>query len=72
MKFIVAIAATLAMFGVASNSASTTDQVAAPELCLNILTETWGGCGAVNAGLPSNGYHGGGSKLMMMMTRATI
>lgn len=73
MKYIIASALALIILGANPNSSSTT--LAAPEQCLDIYTSTWGGCGAINAGLPepsNTGGGGGGSKGLYLKTRAAL
>ena len=72
MKYIFAGVIAFALLGATLIQASSGTQMAAPESCLNTITRTWGGCAATNAGLPETGNSGGGSKVIMMMTRATI
>ncbi|MEY4418244.1 MAG: hypothetical protein RIQ88_682 [Actinomycetota bacterium] len=70
MKFVFAIAILGALL--ATNQISTSNVVAAPEQCLDIYTKTWGGCAAINAGLPQTSGTGGGSKGLYVMVRATL
>lgn len=72
MKFIVAIAVTFALFGAMMPGTSSDNHLAAPESCANMMTGDWDRCVVTNAGLPETGSYGGGSKILMMMTRATI
>jgi len=74
MKYI--IAGTLALTLLGANQTFNSRTTAAPEQCLDIYTSTWGGCGAINAGLPepsnTGGGGGGGSKGLYLKTRATL
>jgi hypothetical protein len=72
MKFIIVTAITLALFGATMSDSSSDNHFAAPETCANMMTGDWDRCVVTNAGLPETGSYGGGSKILMMMTRATI
>ena len=70
MKFLVSIAFLGGLLG--TPQLSTSNLISAPELCLDIYTKTWGGCAAINAGLPQTSGTSGGSKGLYAAIRATL
>ncbi len=72
MKYILATIVTCALLEALVSGSTSGTNMAASESCVNIMTGDWDKCVVTNAGLPVTGGYGGGSKILMMMTRATI